>query len=155
MGLQFKRRREHEGPSDGACATGDELAAVPQVPFTDAYCSPIDAPRRGLGREKGNMMRAIVLALLLLAACSSASRSDDAAELLRTSQTLLDAVTAGDREAFRRTLDPDGLFSDEEGNVRSGAVLVEEVRGLPPGYVGNLRMVDPHTRVRGDAGVVA
>ncbi len=112
---------------------------------------------RHLGWEKENMKRAVVPALFLFAACATASAShgDDAAELLRTSQALLDAVTVGDREVFLRTLDIDGLFSDEEGHVRSGAALVAEVRGLPPGYSGSLRMVDPHTRIADDVGVVA
>ncbi|MDT3687540.1 MAG: DUF4440 domain-containing protein [Pseudorhodoplanes sp.] len=103
------------------------------------------------------MKGALVLVLPLFVACSTVaeSRGSDASQLEHASQALLDAVTSGDKAVFARTLDPEGLFSDEDGNVRTGAAVVQEVRGLPSGYSGNLRMVDPHVRIRGDVGIVA
>ena len=58
------------------------------------------------------------------------------------------------RAAFGAGLDPAGLFADEEGMVRTGAALLEEVRPLPAGYVGKLEMREPHARITGDVGVV-
>jgi hypothetical protein len=103
------------------------------------------------------MKGALVLVLPLFVACSTVAEScgSDASQLEHASEALLDAVTSGDKAVFARTLDPEGLFSDEDGNVRTGAAVVEEVRRLPSGYSGNLRMVDPHVRIRGDVGIIA
>lgn len=94
--------------------------------------------------------------LLALAACATPPQSVEAAreELLAKSQALLDAITAGDKEVFQDTLDPEGLFTDEEGNVHRGPTLIEEIRPLPPGHAGSLRMVDPQVRISGDVGIV-
>jgi hypothetical protein len=107
------------------------------------------------GDAKMKVFAALAVLLLTTNASVSASRDGEAAELLRTSQGLLDAVTAGDKETFRRTLYPEGLFADENGIVRSGTALLAEVRGLPAGYVGNLRMVDPHARILNEVGIVS
>jgi hypothetical protein len=115
-----------KGFQAGLCGSREENR--PQCQEVPCHSRVLLADRRaalrdGLEWERGKMRRAVVLALLLLTACStaSASRGDDAEELLRTSEALLDAITTGDRTAFHRTIDPDGLFSDEEGNVRTVA----------------------------------
>jgi hypothetical protein len=74
--------------------------------------------------------------------------------LLDLSRARLRAVDAGDKGAFGAGLDPEGLFADEDGVVRTGAALVEEVRPLPAGYVGTLEMRDAKVRITGDVGVV-
>jgi hypothetical protein len=74
--------------------------------------------------------------------------------LLDFSRARLRAVDAGDKAAFGAGLDPAGLFADEDGVVRTGAALVEEVRPLPAGYVGRLEMRDATVRITSDVGVV-
>lgn len=103
------------------------------------------------------MKGALVLVLPLFVACSTLEElhGSDASQLEHASQALLDAVSSGDKAVFARALDPEGLFSDEHGNVSTGAAVVQEVRGLSRSYSGNLRMVDPRIRVRGDVGAVA
>jgi len=106
------------------------------------------------------MRRLPVLVLflaLVLSACGTPGQGPDAAreELLAKTQALLDGITHGDKKVFRDTLDPEGLFTDEEGHVYRTPAFIEEIRPLPAGYVGQLRMVDPQVTVEGDVGVVS
>jgi hypothetical protein len=82
------------------------------------------------------------------------AQSAPADALLEASRARLRAVDAGDKAAFGAGLDPEGLFADEDGVVRTGAALLEEVRPLPPGYVGRLEMREPRVRVTGEVAVV-
>jgi hypothetical protein len=94
---------------------------------------------------------------LVLPACGKGGQGSDAAreELLAKTQALLDGITAGDKKVFEQTLDPDGLFTDEEGHVYRTPAFIEEIRPLPKGYVGQLRMVDPQVSIQGDVGIVS
>ena len=105
------------------------------------------------------MMRSLpflVLSLALLACGGRGQEQDEAREkLLAKTQALLDGITHGDQKVFRDTLDPDGLFTDEEGHVYRAPAFVEEIRPLPKGFVGQLRMVDPQVSIQGDVGIVS
>jgi hypothetical protein len=98
----------------------------------------------------------LFLALALLA-CGRRGQGPDEAreELLAKTQALLDGITHGDKKVFQDTLDPEGLFADEEGHVYRTPAFIEEIRPLPLGYVGQLRMADPQVTVEGDVGVVS
>jgi hypothetical protein len=96
---------------------------------------------------------AVVLGLALTGLEAVAQPGPDDA-LLDVSRARLRAVDAGDKTAFAAGLDPAGLFADEDGIVRTGAALIEEVRPLPAGYAGTLEMREPQVRITGDVGVV-
>ncbi len=106
-------------------------------------------------------VRWFVLALLALASLlapavlpARAEDGDDArATLLRQTQELYDAVTAGDSTAWSRYLDPHVLFVDEEGNVSRKADLVAGVQPLPKGITGKLVVQDFQSRQYGDVAV--
>ena len=100
----------------------------------------------------------LVLSLsLALLACGKRNQGQDEAreELLAKTQALLDGITHGDKKIFQDTLDPEGLFTDEEGHVYRAPALIEEIRPLPKGYVGQLRMVDPQVSIQGEVGIVS
>jgi Domain of unknown function (DUF4440) len=80
--------------------------------------------------------------------------ADAAATLVVTSRARLRAIDTGDKAAFGAGLDPDGLFTDEDGVVRSGTALLDEIRPLPPGYVGRLELREPNLRISGDVAVL-
>lgn len=84
----------------------------------------------------------------------SGVRRAPADEVIALSRDRLHAVDTGDKAAFAAGLDPEGLFADEDGVVRTGAALVEDVRPLPSGYVGRLEMREPMVRVTGDVAVL-
>lgn len=80
--------------------------------------------------------------------------ADASATLVEASRARLRAIDTGDRAAFGAGLDPDGLFTDEDAVVRTGVALVEEIRPLPPGYVGRLELREPRLRISGDLAVL-
>ncbi len=102
---------------------------------------------------------AVLAALLLPVVCaaqdaapaiSPASQAATQAELKRLSQELLDAVTDGRPEVWRRILDPRALVTDEDGEVYTTEEIVKQIRPLPAGYEGELRMTDVRFSMSGD-----
>jgi hypothetical protein len=99
----------------------------------------------------------VVLTLALMGTAASRAEAGQAAPgdtLVAMSRARLQAVDAGDRAAYAAGLDPDGVFVDEDAVVRTGAVLLDEVRPLPPGYVGHLELQHPTVRITDGVGVV-
>jgi hypothetical protein len=96
---------------------------------------------------------AVVLAAIAVPEAAQAP-GDASSVLVAASRARLRAIDTGDQAAFGAGLDPDGLFTDEDGEVRTGAALVEEIRPLPPGYVGRLELREPRLRMSGDVAVL-
>ncbi|HEU0299783.1 MAG TPA: hypothetical protein VFR37_10020, partial [Longimicrobium sp.] len=61
---------------------------------------------------------------------------------VRVTQSMLDAITAGDSSVWAPHLAPEWFIIDEEGNRLSRADFLPELRGLPPGQSGVLRVAD-------------
>jgi Domain of unknown function (DUF4440) len=131
--------------------------------FVDPAVQFVNGPKRLAGQvlrwrdERMGPMIMRVASVLLAVALSGAdavAQSSPNDALLDASRARLRAVDAGDKAAFGAGLDPAGLFADEDGVVRTGAALLEEVRPLPAGYVGKLEMRDAQVRITGDVGVV-
>jgi len=78
-----------------------------------------------------------------------------AAELARVAQRLLDAVATGDTVTWAAYLDGDGIFTDEDGNVRDRHRVLAELRPLPPTMTGQICVTDPRASVRGDVAVLS
>jgi ketosteroid isomerase-like protein len=64
-------------------------------------------------------------------------------QLKRATQELLDAVAPGDVAVWRRYLAEDCIYSDEEGNVKTKQDLLKELKPLPKGYLGSIKMGEP------------
>jgi hypothetical protein len=80
----------------------------------------------------------LALAGALFAALTAEAPSD--AELVARSQALMAAIAPGEVEVWRDTVAPDAVFTDEDGHVRSGAEAVKEIKPLPPGYSGEIKL---------------
>jgi hypothetical protein len=81
------------------------------------------------------------------------NRSD--AETLRDiSQRLLDAVAVGDTAIWSRYLADDGVFTDEEANVRDKRTVIAELRPMPSGFSGQICIASPRSIVAGDVAVL-
>jgi Domain of unknown function (DUF4440) len=72
------------------------------------------------------------------------------ATVLRLSQELLDAVTHGRADVWRRILDPRALVTDEDGKVYTAGEIIAEIRPLPAGYEGELRIENARFSTAGD-----
>jgi hypothetical protein len=79
--------------------------------------------------------------LILLGALALASE-DVAAVLQRQTQELLDALAPGERAVWDRYLDARALYTTEEGTVLSKSEMLEQLRGLPEGVSGTIRVTD-------------
>ena len=77
-----------------------------------------------------------------------------ASQLRGLSQQLLDAVGAGDTAVWSRVLDDQGVFVDEEGNVRDKRTVLSELRPLPPGISGHICITAPHATLSRDVAVL-
>lgn len=75
-------------------------------------------------------------------------------ELKKITQQLLDAVATGDKAVWDRHLADTCLYSSEDGRTLTKAQLLEELRPLPQGYVGKLRVANAQVRQYGDTAII-
>ncbi|HET6545677.1 MAG TPA: nuclear transport factor 2 family protein [Rhodanobacteraceae bacterium] len=107
------------------------------------------------------MQMRTVGSMLALALCTSAVavRAAPAApelqgEIVSITQSLLDAIGAGDKGVWQRTLADDAVIVDEFGRVQRKQEAVDSLRPLPPGFSGSIEVRDPHVQVYGDTAVL-
>src|SRR5262245_9020799 len=88
---------------------------------------------------KKNQVMANTCAMALVAANAFAAASaETVAWFQKTEQARMDAVAAGDKAPWERTLDAEAVMTSEEGEVISRADLLASLRGLPPGLKGTI-----------------
>jgi hypothetical protein len=72
----------------------------------------------------------------------SGAQPEVAPVLQKQTQELLDAIASGDRAPWTRHL-LDGMVSTvEDGSVKTGGTLIDEIRPLPPGITGTIKVTD-------------
>lgn len=85
----------------------------------------------------------LLAALVLLPLQSPAQPSEDVSALLqRQTQEMVDAVTAGQAAVWDRYLDDKAVYTAEDGSVSTKAQMVEQLKPLPEGVSGNLKVID-------------
>ncbi|MDE2138232.1 MAG: nuclear transport factor 2 family protein [Gammaproteobacteria bacterium] len=94
------------------------------------------------------------LALLCCAMPAVAADQDDAAWFRATTQALWDAVTDGAPAVWDRVLDADCLITNEDGVVVGRRKYLEDIKPLPPGFSGDIRVRDLTVRSLGPTAVV-
>jgi hypothetical protein len=99
----------------------------------------------------------MALGLLALAAFFPARPARAAEEveglLRRQTQELFDAITAGTPAVWERYLDPQAIYTSEDGTVSSKAQMVADVKPLPPGVSGTIEVTGFRAVVRGTVAV--
>jgi hypothetical protein len=75
--------------------------------------------------------------------------------LRRQSQELLDAVTAGAAAVWDTYLDEKAIYTAEDGTVLTKSQLVEQVRPLPAGISGTIRVLEFHAVVHGAVAIAS
>lgn len=91
------------------------------------------------------MRNLFVIAVLILCSLGIDAQSDDRviAGLKVSTQKLMDAVAPGKTEVWQELLADNALYSDEEGNIKTKADMLKELRPLPAGYVGSIKVGEP------------
>jgi len=92
----------------------------------------------------------------ILAVPAIARAETSAAHVLeKKTQALLDSIGAGDASRWRADLDDHVLFTTEDGEVLDKQKLVDQIRPLPPGVQGQIRVLDFKAVVRGTMAVTS
>ncbi len=69
-------------------------------------------------------------------------------KLKRATQEMLDAVARGDKAVWERYLAEGSIYADEEGRVLTRDELIKELRPLPPGYQGSIKVGETKSLVQ-------
>ncbi|MBV9571025.1 MAG: DUF4440 domain-containing protein [Alphaproteobacteria bacterium] len=85
-------------------------------------------------------MRFTVGLLTTLPFVVSIAHADDRAMLVRQTQEMFDAVTAGDAKVWDKYLAPGAIYVDEAGVVNTRADLIKQITPLPKGISGNIKV---------------
>jgi hypothetical protein len=85
----------------------------------------------------------------------AAEQSIAEAELVRRTQELFDAVVPGNREPWKKYYADDCIFADEKGRKLSKSELVADIKPLPKGYSGTIKIIKPDSRIVGDMAVLS
>lgn len=97
----------------------------------------------------------LILSLTFLFPLQSSSQpAEDVTEVLRRqTQEMVDAISAGKAAVWDRYLDDKAVYTAEDGSVSTKAQMVEQVKPLPEGVSGNLKVIDFKATVHGTAAV--
>ena len=87
-------------------------------------------------------------ALVALAAATAVQ------EFQTIEQSLMNAMTAGDRTLWERALDADCVLTTEEGQVLSREAFLQDLRPLPPGLAGTIVVRDLTVQDGSDVAIV-
>lgn len=76
-------------------------------------------------------------------------------ELVRRTQELFDAVVPGIKEPWQKYFADDCIFADEKGRNFNKTQLVADIRPLPKGYSGTIKIAKPQSVIHGDTAILS
>jgi len=76
-------------------------------------------------------------------------------ELVRRTQELFDAVVPGNKEPWQKYFADDCIFADEKGRNLNKTQLVADIRPLPKGYSGTIKIAKPQSVIHGDTAILS
>jgi ketosteroid isomerase-like protein len=80
------------------------------------------------------------LSAVILASIAIPALADDRAQVTRIEQELSDAITNGTPAVWTKYLDPDVIYAEEDDSYKGKDKMVEEVRPLPKGLGGEIKV---------------
>jgi len=96
----------------------------------------------------------LILGFAFLLPQGSAQAAEDVSGVLRRqTQEMVDAISAGGAAVWQRYLDDKAVYTAEDGSVSTKAQMVEQIKPLPEGVSGNLKVIDFKATVHGTAAV--
>lgn len=106
-------------------------------------------------------MRPLVPSLCLLAGLvlTASTQADEAAkplrdQLLQITQALVDAIPAGDKAVWERTLADDAVVVDEFGRIAHKTDAVAALHPFPAGFSGSIELRDAHAYSYDDTAIL-
>ena len=82
----------------------------------------------------------VVAAVTILAALTTPALADDRALITQYEQQLSDAITNGAPAVWEKYLDPDVIFAEEDDSYKGKDGMIKEVRPLPKGLGGEIKV---------------
>src|ERR1700733_7425987 len=102
------------------------------------------------------MSRVSAALLVCISICLAADRSSiTQAELVRRAQELFDAVAPGNQTPWKRYVADDAMFFDEKGRAMDKYALLDDLKPLPVGYSGSIRVVRAASRFATNVAVMS
>jgi hypothetical protein len=104
-------------------------------------------------------MRLLFLVITLLGSTFPLPAGEDPPiteqELVRRTQELYDAVSAGNQAPWKQYFADDCIFSDEKGRTMDKNKLVADITPLPTGYSGVIKLDHVQSRIYDDVAVLS
>ena len=102
------------------------------------------------------MRKGLLVATLAisLAGCRSNHQPITQDELVRRTQTMMDAVASGDKQPWQENVAEDVIYFDEKGRLHDKTSLVNDVSPLPTGYSGTIKVVNPKTHIDSNVAIL-
>ncbi|HWD48329.1 MAG TPA: nuclear transport factor 2 family protein [Rhizomicrobium sp.] len=86
-------------------------------------------------------MRLPVLMLLMFATITTPALADDRAVITQAEQEMADAVAAGNVAVWDKYLDASVIYAEEDDSYKGKADMLKEIRPLPKGLGGEIKVV--------------
>jgi ketosteroid isomerase-like protein len=94
--------------------------------------------RQLLSTARANAKRNITVAILT--ALAAPALADDRVKITQYEQELSDAITNGKPDVWHKYLDPDVIYAEEDDSYKGKDGMVKEVRPLPQGLGGEIKV---------------
>lgn len=98
---------------------------------------------------------ALIFVLGLLTSTCRAEKNITQEELVRRTQELFDAVTAGDQTPWKNYIADDCMYFDEKGRNMNKSALVADITPLPNGYSGSIRIGKVQSHIEGALAILS
>lgn len=104
--------------------------------------------------DRRRILQMIAGSLIPASGIGSPKTGDEVAATLQAqTQALMDAVGVGDAAVWSKHLHDDCVYTSEEGEVQNKKALVDQLKPLPAGVSGKIRVVDFQARVHAAIGI--
>jgi len=104
---------------------------------------------------KSALICTAVATTLAVVSCSRSGATITQGELVRRAQEIADAFAPGDKKPFEKYFADDAMIFDEKGRNMDKKALVNDISGLPAGYSGSIKLVNPQSRILGDTAILS
>src|ERR1700757_4356547 len=76
-------------------------------------------------------------------------------ELVRRTQELYNAIVPGDQTPWKKYFAEDCIFADEKGHIFDKPKLIADIKPMPAGYSGEIKIENPQSRLIGNTAVIS
>src|SRR5205085_11798264 len=104
------------------------------------------------------MFSVMKLVLVIIFATTLAHTADTPItqdELVRRTQELYDALVPGNQAPWKKYFADDCIFADEKGRLFDKPKLIADIKSLPTGYSGTIKIENAQSRIIGNIAILS